>query len=176
MIKENSTPVVETERLRLRGHREDDFQHCVAMWSEDAVTRFTVGRQLTGEEIWLRMLRHIGHWSLLGFGYWVVEEKATGAFLGEAGMAEFHRDMEPSILGTPEAGWVFSSAAHGQGYAFEAAQAILTWGENRFGNDRSVCLIAPENEPSLRLAAKLGYAEEVRTLFRGKDTMILGRG
>jgi RimJ/RimL family protein N-acetyltransferase len=146
------------------------------MWSEETVTRFTVGRRLTEEEIWMRMLRHIGHWTLLGFGYWVVEEKLTGAFLGEAGIAEFYRVIQPSIVGVPEVGWVFSSSAHGKGYAYEAAQAILAWGERHFGSPRSVCLIDPQNTPSLRLAAKLGYSEEARTDFRGKPTILLGKG
>jgi RimJ/RimL family protein N-acetyltransferase len=146
------------------------------MWAEAEVTRFIGGKPLTGEETWLRMLRHAGHWSLLGFGYWVVEERLTGTFLGEAGLAEFRREIEPSIVGIPEAGWVFAGSAHGKGYASEAMRAVLAWGETRFGNDRSVCLIDPENAPSLRLAERLGFKEEVRTTFRGKATIVLGRG
>jgi RimJ/RimL family protein N-acetyltransferase len=170
------TPVLETERLRLRGHRVDDLPQCAAMWTEEGVTRFIGGNPLTAEETWLRMLRHAGHWSLLGFGYWVVEDKTTGQFLGEAGLAEFRREIEPSIVGTPEAGWVFTGASHGNGYASEAMRAILAWGKTRFGNDRSVCLIDPENTSSLRLAERLGFKEEVRTTFRDHATIILGRG
>ncbi len=164
MLKQSCTPVIETGRLRLRGHREDDLANVIAMWSEEVVTRFTVGRQLTEEEIWMRMLRHIG------------QEKATGTFLGEAGIAEFHRGIEPSILGIPEVGWVFASSAHGKGYALEAARAIVACGEEHFGSDRSVCIIAPENAPSLKLAAKLGYQKEADTVFRGNPALILGRG
>jgi RimJ/RimL family protein N-acetyltransferase len=176
LLKESPAPVIETERLRLRGHREDDFANCVAMWSEEAAIRFTVGRQLTEEEIWVRMLRHVGHWTLMGYGYWVVEEKATGMFVGEAGIAEFHRGIDPPITGIPEAGWVFSSSAHGKGYGFEAANAFLAWGETHFGSPRSVCIIAPENSQSLKLAAKLGYRKEAATIFRGNPALILGRG
>jgi RimJ/RimL family protein N-acetyltransferase len=176
LLKESPAPVLETDRLRLRGHRESDLASCVAMWSEEASTRFTVGRQLTEEEIWMRMLRHIGHWTLMGYGYWIVEEKSTGTFIGEAGIAEFHRGIEPSILGIPEAGWVFASSAHGKGYGFEAASAFLAWGEAHFGSPRSVCIIDPGNAASLNLAAKLGYTEEARTEFRGKPTILLGRG
>ena len=169
-------PVLETERLRLRAHRADDLPQCAALWAEENVTRFIGGRPLTEEETWLRMLRHAGHWSMLGFGYWVVEEKSTRQFLGEAGLAEFRREITPSIVGTPEAGWVFAGASHGKGYAHEAMRAILTWGETRFGNDRTVCLIDPENIASLRLAERLGFKEESRTAFRGKPTIVLGRG
>lgn len=171
-----NTPTIETERLRLRGHRAEDLPHCAAMWAEEGVTRFIGGKPLTEEETWLRLLRHVGHWTLLGFGYWVVEDKATGRFLGEAGLAEFHREIVPSIVGTPEAGWVFATAAHGNGYASEAMQAILAWGRTRFGNTRTVCLIGPENTASLRLAAKLGFEEQGRTSFRGGPTIMLSRG
>jgi RimJ/RimL family protein N-acetyltransferase len=176
MENAKDVPVIETERVRLRGHTVDDLPNCAAMWAESGVTRFIGGKPLTEEETWLRILRHAGHWALLGFGYWVVEEKATGRFLGEAGLAEFRREIEPSIIGTPEAGWVFAAASHGRGYAVEAGRAILDWGAVRFGNTRTVCLINPENTASLRLAGKLGYAEEVRTTFRGNSTIILGRG
>jgi RimJ/RimL family protein N-acetyltransferase len=176
LLKDSPVPIIETQRLRLRGHREDDLANCVALWSEEAVTRFTVGRQLTEEEIWVRMLRHIGHWTLKGYGYWVIEEKSTGLFVGEAGIAEFHRGIEPSIVGIPEAGWVFCSAVHGRGYGYEAASTFLAWGETHFGSPRSVCVIDPGNSASLKLAAKLGYIEEARTDFRGKPTILLGRG
>jgi RimJ/RimL family protein N-acetyltransferase len=146
------------------------------MWAEEGVTRFIGGKPLTEEETWMRILRYAGHWAMLGFGYWVVEEKASGLFLGEAGLAEFHRQIEPSIEGIPEAGWIFAPAAHGKGYASEAMHAILDWGETRFENDRAVCLIDPENTASLRLAARLGFKEEVRTTFHDHPTIIFGRG
>lgn len=171
-----NTAVLETERLRLRAHRVDDLPACASMWAEEGVTRFIGGKPLTEEETWLRMLRHAGHWSMLGFGYWVVEEKATCRFLGEAGLAEFRREIKPSIVGIPEAGWVFAGSSHGQGYASEAMHAILAWGAARFDNERSVCLINPENTASLRLAERLGFQPEIETVFRGHTTTILGRG
>jgi len=168
-------PVLETERLRLRGHRAEDLSACAAMWSEEGVTQFIGGRPLTEEESWSRMLRHAGHWGLLRFGYWVVEERGTGRFLGEAGLAEWRRVITPSIAGRREAGWVFAAAAQGKGYAYEAMRAVLAWGEARFGDGRSVCLIAPGNAASWKLAAKLGYVEERRAMFHGEETVVLGR-
>src|SRR5712664_1980914 len=100
-------PILGTERLKLRGHRVDDFIHCAAMWADPVVIRHTVGKPLTEEESWTRLLRYVGHWALLGFGYWVVEEKATGNYLGEAGFAEHQRDLQPSIKSIPEICWVF---------------------------------------------------------------------
>jgi len=170
-----ATPVIETQRLRLRGHGREDFAACAAMWAEEGVTRFIGGHPLTEEETWARMLRYAGHWALLGFGYWVVEEKATGRFLGEAGLAELHRAITPSIAGRREAGWVFAAASQGKGYAGEAMRAVLAWGEQRFGDGRSVCIIAPGNLASLKLANRLGYVEERRSIFHGQETVVLGR-
>jgi RimJ/RimL family protein N-acetyltransferase len=168
-------PVIETERLRLRGHRVEDFRECAAMWGDPAVTRYISGRPFTAEEVWARLLRYVGHWTLLDFGFWLIEEKATGSFVGEAGLAEFQREIEPRIQGVPEVGWVLSPRCYGRGYATEAVHAGLAWSEKRFGAARTVCLIHPENLASLRVAEKCGYREFQRTTYRGQATVMFER-
>lgn len=167
-------PTLETERLLLRAHRREDFADCAAMWGDPVVTRY-FGRSFTEEEVWTRVLRYVGHWEWLGFGYWAVEEKATGRFAGDLGFADYKRDMEPSIHGIPEAGWVFAAHAHGKGYATEAARAAMAWGESRFGGAETVCIIHPENAPSLRVAGKLGYRERLRTSYKGQPAILFAR-
>ncbi len=108
-------PIIETERLRLRGHSMDDFAHCTALWGDAAVTQYIGGKPLTAEECWSRFLRYFGHWSLLGFGYWVVEERESGDFVGEAGFADYKREMEPPLEDAPELGWVLAPAKHRKG-------------------------------------------------------------
>lgn len=166
---------LETERLRLRAHRMDDFPHCVAMWSDPIVTRHIGGRPYTEEETWARFLRYAGLWKVLGFGYWAIEEKASGSFVGEAGFADFKRELEPSIKGLPEAGWVLVPAAHGKGYATEAVRAALAWGENHLESKRIVCLIDPENAASIRVAEKCGFSEYRRTTYKGSAAILFGR-
>src|SRR6516164_9863847 len=95
-------PVIETERLKLRGHRVDDFARSAAMWADPEVYRYIGGKPHTEEEAWTKLLRYVGHWALLGFGYWVVEEKASGNFAGEIGFADYKRDLRPSLEGVPE--------------------------------------------------------------------------
>ncbi|WP_457089737.1 GNAT family N-acetyltransferase [Microvirga sp. P5_D2] len=168
-------PVIETERLVLRGHRIDDFADSFALWSDPQVTRFIGGRPSTQEEVWGRLLRYIGHWSLLGFGYWAVEEKATGRFIGETGFAEGKREIEPSLIGIPEAGWALSPQVHGKGYATEAVRAVIAWGERHFGPVRTACIIAPENTPSIRVAEKCGYREIQRTTYKDSPTIMYVR-
>jgi RimJ/RimL family protein N-acetyltransferase len=168
-------PVIETARLKLRGHRLDDFTPCAAMWADPAVTRHIGGKPFTEEESWTRLLRYVGHWAVLGFGYWVVEEKATGSFAGEIGFADYKRKLEPSLKDVPEIGWVLANEAQGRGYATEAARAVIAWGDAHFGSSRTACIIHPENLPSIRVAEKCGYRESARTTYHGQPTTVFIR-
>jgi RimJ/RimL family protein N-acetyltransferase len=170
-----TTPVLETDRLVLRGHRADDLDHCAAMWSDPGVTRYTIGSPSTEQRTWVRLLAYVGHWDLLGFGYWVVEEKASHRYIGELGFADFKRRLEPSIDGVPELGWALLPPAHGKGYATEALKAALRWGDAHFGNVQTVCLISPDNAASLRVAEKLGYRELLRTTQHDEPQIVLAR-
>ena len=76
----------------------------------------------------MRLLRYGGMWPMLGYGYWAIEEKASGALVGDIGYADFMREMTPPLDGMPEMGWVLASSAHGKGYASEALAAISAWG------------------------------------------------
>jgi RimJ/RimL family protein N-acetyltransferase len=133
------------------------------------------GKPSTPEEVWSRLLRYAGHWALLGFGYWAVVEKSSGRFVGEAGLADFKRAIEPSLGGAPEAGWALMPWAHGRGYATEALRAVLAWGEERFGSPRAVCIISPENLPSLRVAQKCGFERTSTTTYKGTPTVLFER-
>ena len=170
-----SAPRLETERLILEGHRLEDLGDCAAMWAEPEVARYIGGRPFSEEEVWTKLLRYVGHWSLLGFGYWIIREKATGRFMGEVGLADFKRDIEPRLEGAPEIGWVLTPWAQGKGFATEAVRAALAWGESRLAVARTVCLISPENTASLRVAEKCGYQELARTIYKGSPTGIFER-
>jgi RimJ/RimL family protein N-acetyltransferase len=160
---------IETPRLRLRAHRIEDFPACAAIWSDPAVVRHLAIPALTEEDTWNRMLRYAGHWATLGFGYWAIEEKVTGAFAGDLGFADYKRDMTPNIHGLPEMGWILAPAFHGKGYATEAALAALAWGKPRFAGKRAVCLIEPENQASIRVAGKIGFGERQLGRYKGRD-------
>jgi RimJ/RimL family protein N-acetyltransferase len=168
-------PAIETPRTMLRPHRLDDFDAYVAMWADPVVTRFIGGKPRTREESWIRFLRHAGLWSLLGYGFWAIEEKATGRFIGEAGFHDLKRDMVPSIEGVPEAGWALASIAHGQGLASEVVGRVVAWGDETFGRAKTVCIIDPENTGSLNVAAKCGFSQLLRTTYHGSATILLER-
>lgn len=170
-----SIPVLETERLRLRGHRTEDLEACLTMWADPVVTRHIGGKPFSREETWSKILRYAGHWSLLGFGYWVVEDKAGGGFLGEAGFADFKREIQPSIEGMPEIGWALVPSAHGKGLATEAVRGLCTWADQHFGSAPTVCLIDPENIASAWVAKKCGYQELQRALYKDHPTVLYRR-
>ena len=120
----NNAPLLKTDRLILRRHNVEDFAALHEMWTEPVVYQHIVARPSTREESWSRLLRYVGHWALLGYGYWAVEEQATGSFVGEMGFADYHRDIDPPLDGRPELGWILKTSAHGAGYATEALSAI----------------------------------------------------
>lgn len=171
----STIPVVETERTILRAHRLDDFDAYVALWADPIVTRFIGGRPRTREESWIRILRYAGMWQLIGYGLWVVEEKATGRLIGEAGFHELRRDVFPSFEGFPEAGWAFLPDMHGKGIATEVVRAFHDWAKGRPGFEKTVCIIDPAHAASLAVAAKLGYRETALATYHGEPTLLLER-
>jgi len=168
-------PVLQTERLILRGHMAEDFPAYARMWAHPDVTRFISGAPLSEEDAWAKFMRAFGHWALMGYGFWSVHEKAGGLRVGETGFLNVKRIIEPSLEGIPEVGWAFDKPAHGKGYATEAVRAVLAWGETRFGKRRFVCIIAPDNAASLNVAAKTGFREAARTTYKGEPTVVLYR-
>jgi RimJ/RimL family protein N-acetyltransferase len=160
-----SVPVLETARLLLRGHRHDDFESLAQAWADPAVMHFLGGKTLARDEAWGRMLRFPGLWHLLGYGYWAVEEKASGRCIGNIGYADFKREIEPPLGDLPELGWMLAADAHGKGYASEALAAVLAWGRTYFGVHRAVCIIDAENTASLRMASKAGFAFSHEAIF-----------
>ncbi len=166
-----TAPTIETGRLLLRMHTLEDFEPLAAMWGDPLVARFIGGKAATREESWVRLLRYCGHWTLMGFGYWAVELKGGAGYIGDAGFADWKRDITPSLGGMPESGWALSPAAHGQGIATEAVQAVLAWGDRHFASKATCCIIKPENAASIRVAEKCGYREYVRTEYKGLPTI-----
>lgn len=168
-------PLLETARLTLRPHGCEDWNAASEMWAHPDVIRYIGGKPFSRHEVWSKILRYAGHWALLGFGYWAVQEKKSGKFVGELGFANFKRVIEPCIDDAPELGWVLAPEFHGKGYATEALQAVLPWGDVHLHSKRTVCLIDPRNTPSLRVAEKCGYLETHLTTYAGQPTLIFER-
>lgn len=149
--------MLETDRLILRQPVAEDFEPFAAMFDEPFVTAH-IGGVLSRSEAWTRFLRDVGHWTLAGFGQFVIDEKEANSFVGKVGIAKFERDLRSNAYIPLECTWTLRSAFHGLALAKEAAVMVHQWHDAR-GGGPTACLIAKTNTPSLRLAAALGYSE-----------------
>lgn len=168
-------PTLETPRLRMRGHELRDFDAYVRMWADPQVVRFIGGVPSTREQTWARFIKYAGLWHHMGFGFWALEDKATGAFAGECGFHEVRRAIVPSIEGTMEAGWALTSPMQGQGLASEAMAAALGWAADSGTGDWITAIIDPANAASRRVADKLGFRERGEAAYNGKPITVFER-
>jgi RimJ/RimL family protein N-acetyltransferase len=160
--------ILETERLRLRWLREDDFDEYAKMGRDPEVMRFLGGTLTTEIEVWRQMASIMGHWYFRGYGIWAVEEKSTGKLVGRIGC------LYP--IGWPafELGWTLSRESWGKGYATEGARRALAYAFNELDRDHVISLIAPDNVASIRVAERLGEKVEGQTELLGKEVLIYG--
>jgi len=70
--------ILRTERLTLTPMAPVDLADLKALWADPAFTRHIFGKPLTGEEVWFRLLRDVGHWSVVGYGNWAVRRPGDG--------------------------------------------------------------------------------------------------
>lgn len=167
-------PTLTTPRLTLSGHRPADLDDCAAMWADPAVYAMIGGQPRAREDVWIRLLRSIGQWQAFGYGAWLARETATGRFVGEVGLLEARRAIEPSIDDAPENGWALAGGVHGRGFAGEALAAVLEWADAR-GIARTRCIIDPANQASLRLAQRQGYRDFATGYYHDRAILILER-
>lgn len=169
-----TTPILHTERLILRPHAIGDYRACRALWGDADVVRHIGGAVQDAQAVWFRILRYAGMWSMLGYGMWVIEERESGTFLGEAGLLSAERGLA-ELEAVPEAGWVLGPQAWGRGIATEAMQAILDWADAALGAPSIRCIIDPDNDGSIKVAEKLGFVPLIDTLYGGKPTRVFDR-
>ena len=152
-----AAPTLETPRLILRAHVREDFDFVARMWAERDVVRYIGGVPLTRDEAWLKFLRFPGHWHMVGFGSWAIAEKASGKLIGEVGFIARNLPAANSLAGIPEMGWAVVPEAAGKGYVTEAVSRAIEWGRTHFGPVRTIAVITPGNEASVRVAGKCGF-------------------
>ena len=170
-------PILTTPRLLLRGHTLADFPAYAAQRADPVVMRYMgKGDLVSEEEAWTRFMSISGHWDLLGYGTWVVEEKASAMPVGYVGYADKKRPAEHPASGAPEMGWTLAAAAHGKGYGTEAVQAALDWGGTFFGaGARTVCVISTDNFASIGVARKCGFRQFATASRYGLGRLVFER-
>jgi len=149
-------PFLTTERLDLWLPRPSDLHAMHAIVTHLSTGRF-LGPNAELHEHATRFTRGAGSWFLYGYGPLMVRLRGQEQLIGNCGVFHTFRGLGEDFDDNPEAGWIVGADHTGQGLGGEAMQAILAWFDREHGPRRIVCMIAPDNRPSLALAAKLGF-------------------
>lgn len=150
-------PIIETQRLILRGMRDSDLSPFAAMNADRRVMEFFPA-PLTSDESEAIARRIEDHFAAHGYSYWMVEAMGVAEFIGIAGLLvpAFEAHFTPSV----EVAWRFAHAYWGNGFATEAARALLEFGFDRAGLDEIVSYTVPANARSRRVMARLGMTHD----------------
>jgi RimJ/RimL family protein N-acetyltransferase len=148
---------LETERLFIRAWEPADRPAFTAMMQDAEVTQYVHGglpyTEAEVDEFFARQERQLAeHGICMG----ALHEKATGRFAGIAGTQPL------GTTGDLEIGWILARHTWGRGYATEAGAAAMRHVLETLQRPRVVAIIDPENEPSKRVAARLGMTYEAR--------------
>jgi RimJ/RimL family protein N-acetyltransferase len=158
-----------TDRLLLRLPEANDFEPLVAIHEHPDVVHFLGGNPKAGRTAaWRTLAQLCGHWTLRGYGPWIVVEQATGEVIGRVGL--WNPEGWPGI----ELGWVIRRSHWGGGLATEAARAALRWAWDHVDSDHIISIIQPGNVRSIRVAEKLGERLERQDVMDGSSVCIYG--
>lgn len=143
-------PRLETDRLCLRAPRLSDFERWAEFFASDRSRLERGPLPRARDEAWKVWAADVALWQLKGYGPFGIDDRATGAYLGEVGI------YEPESYPEPELGWFVVPEAEGRGIAHEAAQAVMVWARHTLGWSRLINIVDPENHRSIGLARRLG--------------------
>ncbi|MDJ0821666.1 MAG: GNAT family N-acetyltransferase [Paracoccaceae bacterium] len=155
-----SAPVIETARLRLRGHVMADMDAFEAFFASDRATYS--GRPKNRAHLWYGFASEVGSWDLMGHGGWGVETR-DGALIGQVAITQ------PPHFPEREIGWTLFAGYEGRGFACEAAAAALGWAWAQ-GWDTLVSYITPANARSIALAKRLGAEHDPKAALPEGET------
>ena len=157
------TTALATQRLRLRMPVAGDATAAVELVTDPDVMRFLGGQVVPEEHVGTVVERWIRRWEENGIGFFVVEDREDGAFLGRVGLSiwDVRGWTHATLAGAgehaqPELGWALVRSRWGRGYATEAAAAVRDWAFEERGIRRLISLVAPDNLASAAVARRLG--------------------
>jgi len=142
---------VETERLILRPiDPERDLDGWARAMADEDVVRYLGTKPMSLPQSWRNMAMVLGHWTIRGYGFFSVEERSTGAWVGRVG--PWYPDGWPA----PEVGWMLAPEFQRRGYATEAARASIQFAFAELGWKQVIHVILPGNAASIAVAEKVG--------------------
>lgn len=154
-----------TARLRLRPLAEDDAPFIVALLNEPSFLRYIGDRKVRTLEDAGAYVRNgpQASYARHGFGLLLVVRREDEAPIGMCGL------LKRDALDDADLGFAFLPAAWGQGFASEAAAAVLAHGRTALGLRRVAAIVQPDNDASLRVLARIGFAFERLMRMPGEE-------
>jgi RimJ/RimL family protein N-acetyltransferase len=156
---------ITTERLIIRGWREADLAPWAAMNADPEVRRY-VGPLLTFEQAAAWVLNYQDDLDRYGFGFWAVEIRASGEFIGFTGLSTVDEGMPFSGV---ELGWRLARSAWGRGYATEAGLAALRYSFDAVGLPEVVAVTMARNVRSQAVMRRIGMTTDPAEDFDDPD-------
>ena len=164
---------LETDRLVLRPHRITDLDDLARFHGDPEVVRYVPwplrDRAATEETLQVKLgqtvLEEHGQWLVLA-----VELRATATVIGEV-LLKWASDRQGEL------GFAFARDHQGQGYAAEAAAAVLRLAFDELGFHRVSAVVVEGNDASVHLLGRLGFRQEARhvdgEMFKGAWVTLL---
>lgn len=143
--------MIETERLILRKiDPKRDFEPWAKCMGNERTVRYLGVKPMNRAESWRHMAAVIGHWEIRGYGFFSLEHKVTGDWVGRVG------PWYPEGWPAPEVGWTVSPDHLRKGYATEAARVAVDYAFKTLAWPEVSHVILDGNEASIGVAKKIG--------------------
>jgi RimJ/RimL family protein N-acetyltransferase len=144
---------LQTDRLGFREWREGDLPLALGLWGDPEVTRLIDGRgALTERQVRERLELEIANGQAYGVQYWPIFLRAGGAHVGCCGLRP--RDVPAGVY---ELGVHIRTGHWHQGFAMEAASAVVKYAFGTLGARALFAGHNPNNQRSRRLLERLGF-------------------
>jgi ribosomal-protein-alanine N-acetyltransferase len=157
--------IAETERLILREMTAEDAEDFFRIYNDRKTKKFVVKTFISLEDVRGQIEKHIeNYYKKYGFGLWATVLKENNRLIGRCGL--LYQEVEG--VEDLEVAYLFDSDYWGNGFAAEAAEMLVKLGFQRFGFNRVVAYIDPQNTASIRVAEKVGLKYE-REIAQFKD-------
>ena len=145
----------DTERLSFRQLNLEDIGNLQVIFSDPVAMRhYPALKSIAETREWIE--RSVASYARYGHGLWAVSLRGTGEFIGQCGLLHQELRAKPD----KEIGYLFHRRFWSKGYATETARAVKEAAAQLFGFPYVVSFIAPENEPSIKVARRIGLELE----------------
>ncbi|WP_134686259.1 GNAT family N-acetyltransferase [Brevibacillus migulae] len=148
--------VLETERLILRHQSMEDAAFILELLNDPSWIRYIGDRGVRTLDDARSYILNVSQdmYARLGYGFYLTEMKDGGIPIGICGL------VKRESLDDVDVGFAFLPNYWGNGYAFEAASAVMKYATSVLGFKRIAAITTEDNQASAKLLQKLGMEYE----------------